>query len=335
MLIADMLPPVRFASLVPTPAIDALLTRAGAHAQAREGATLEAAVLRSFGTNSQAYAAITAAADLGATSIGNVWLRADPVHFAVSRDNVQLFDSHVLSPTTDEMAAIAETINKHFSADGLHVAFPDPARGYLSVRSDNLPTSTPLWDMPGANVFDNLPRSDTKTNWRAITNEVQMLLHDHPVNAAREARGAPTINGLWFWGGGQAPTIAPRYQTMLGRLVLARGLAGLSNCNVIPLPDQFAVDTCAGNTLVLVHQATREVRAQKLDTWEREVAHIDANFVAPALAAFDEGKIASLNVIIANEAATLEVACRRDNPVRAVLRRFRSKRALADFARTA
>ena len=32
--------------------------------------------------------------------------------------------------------------------------------------------------------------------------EVQMLWHEHPVNLARERRGLPAINSMWFWGGG-------------------------------------------------------------------------------------------------------------------------------------
>jgi hypothetical protein len=35
-----------------------------------------------------------------------------------------------------------------------------------------------------------------------------MTWHDHPVNAAREARGLPPVNGLWLYGGarGWRPT---------------------------------------------------------------------------------------------------------------------------------
>jgi hypothetical protein len=338
-LLADMLPPMRFAPPVATPALDAVLARAGASVRTRASMTLEAAVLESFRSDSNAYAAMTAAADLGDASRGKTWLRADPVHFAVSRDNVQLFDSHVIQPTQEEMVQIAAAINKHFAQDGLCVVFPDAARGYIEVAADNVPNTTALWDMPGANVFDNLPRVKTdeahnaKTNWRAITNEMQMLLHDHPVNVAREKRGVLPINGLWFWGGGSAWSIQKRYDTLIGSLVLARGLAALSGCDVVALGERFDAGALAGSTLIVLHQATRELRAQAPDAWAREVANIDTNFIAPALAAFDDGKVASLEFIIANDAVTLEVDCARDNAFRALLRRFAKPKSLADFAR--
>jgi hypothetical protein len=44
------------------------------------------------------------------------------------------------------------------------------------------------------------------TRW---LNEVQMFLHGHPVNEAREACGKPVVNSLWLWGGGRQPAAQP------------------------------------------------------------------------------------------------------------------------------
>ena len=41
--------------------------------------------------------------------------------------------------------------------------------------------------------------------FRTRLNELQMLLHAHPVNQAREARGELSVNSLWLWGGGHRP----------------------------------------------------------------------------------------------------------------------------------
>ena len=37
---------------------------------------------------------------------------------------------------------------------------------------------------------------------RALVNELQMLLHEHPVNEQRAAHGQPTVNSVWLWGAG-------------------------------------------------------------------------------------------------------------------------------------
>ena len=47
-------------------------------------------------------------------------------------------------------------------------------------------------------------------------NEAQMILHTHPVNAEREARGMPAVNSVWLWGGGTLPAITPPSYTTAG-----------------------------------------------------------------------------------------------------------------------
>ncbi|MBB5204281.1 hypothetical protein HNQ51_001595 [Inhella inkyongensis] len=44
---------------------------------------------------------------------------------------------------------------------------------------------------------------------RRLQNEAQMLLHDHPVNQAREAQGRLRVNSVWLWGSGSALSRSP------------------------------------------------------------------------------------------------------------------------------
>ncbi|MBC7621951.1 MAG: hypothetical protein H7232_01025, partial [Aeromicrobium sp.] len=275
LLLSDMLPPAGFLRPAPTPIIDALLRRS--RVLVAPPSALEPALLRAFGltADTQAVAPLTRLAD-GGTPSDEAWLRADPVHLAISRDNAQLFDSHVVNPTADEMAAIAATINGHFVAQGIQVEFPNPARGYITTEPNNLPKSTPLWQMSGANVFDNLPLSKTRTNWRSISNEIQMLLHEHPVNEKRTAAGTPTINGLWIWGGGTVadalngtdPALEPpSFTHVFARLALARGLAMAHGLTLAALPPRFDATVIQPDALVVLHTATREIRGQSRETW--------------------------------------------------------------------
>jgi len=56
----------------------------------------------------------------------------------------------------------------------------------------------------GRNVDAWLPRQPEAKRLRRLQNEVQMLLHRHPVNAAREAAGALAVNSFWLSGCGRA-----------------------------------------------------------------------------------------------------------------------------------
>jgi hypothetical protein len=333
LLIADLLPPAGFALPVATPAIDALLKRATVEVSA--GQPLEEALLALFNrpTDGTGVAALTRVADFAEAAPG-VWLRADPVHLAVSRDNVQLFDSHVISPTAAEMADIGETLNRHLGDGGRVITFPDPARGYLPTTTDDLPLVSPLWRMSGANIFDHLALTKTRTNWRALANEIQMLLHDHPVNVARAAAGTPAINGLWIWGGGEDVVSTPSgYHAVFARLALARGLALTDSISLISLPEEFAqASFAAAENLVVLHQATREVRSQNREAWAAQVAEIDRRWIAPAMTALDTGKIASLTLHLPNDVTSLTATATRRHPLQWLRHHLRANKRLAEYA---
>ncbi|MEI6737283.1 MAG: hypothetical protein WCL29_02260 [Pseudomonadota bacterium] len=347
LLIADLIPPPGFAMPLAMPALDALLSRS--RVTVYPGCVLEEALLAEFGIDENApIAALTRLADIDESSAeqsSKSWLRADPVHFAISHDNIQLFDSHVINPTAEEMAAIAETLNRYFAEDGLQIHFPDAARGYIEIKSDDVPETTPLWLMGGASVFANLPRISTKTkiNWRAKTNEIQMLLHDHPVNQTRAANGLVPINGLWVWGGGlNELSINTDYDHVVAKLALARGLAIAKSLALESLPQSFSSlsSLCAApidgkteqKTLVVLHAATREIRAQSREAWPLEVNAIDADWIAPAVAALNQGHIASLTILIANESANMTIQVRTGGVFERVKKLFSTRRSLKDFA---
>src|SRR5690606_8095411 len=88
----------------------------------------------------------------------------------------------------------------------------------------------------GGDVFEHLPEGDAGRRWRALLSEAQVILHNHPANAARAAAGKLPVNSLWFWGGGVLPD---RVSTLHARLQSddepARALAH-GTAQVEPLP---------------------------------------------------------------------------------------------------
>jgi hypothetical protein len=72
-------------------------------------------------------------------------------------------------------------------------------------RECKLPAFVPPVEALGADVFANLPDGPEGRRWRALLNEAQIMLHNHPRNAERIAAGLLPVNSLWFWGGGILP----------------------------------------------------------------------------------------------------------------------------------
>jgi hypothetical protein len=81
-----------------------------------------------------------------------------------------------------------------------------PERWYLQLaREARLPEFATPEVALGRDLLEMLPAGAEGARWRALLNEAQVILHNHPVNAQRAARGAVAANSLWFWGGGLLP----------------------------------------------------------------------------------------------------------------------------------
>ena len=361
LLVADLIPPEAFISrrdLPPMPGLQALLSQAAI--QPSGGRFLEEACLGELGLKviyTNPIAPLTLLAD-GGDPAEHSWLRADPVHLHVSRDNVQLMDSHVIEPTRDEANAIAATLNAHLATDGLVIDVRDAARWYLRIPADEMPETTALWKISGASVFEQLPRNyGGKINWRGLQNELQMLLVDHPVNTAREARGALPINGIWFWGGGsfqtvrsnikpantarmlgvqnsrneiRPPRLTPppknphRHELVVAKLALVRGLAMHYKLPLNNLPASYrALPSSELNTLVVLHSATRALRANQRHDWMQAAKALDHDWFSPIQAAFERKAITSLTLLLPNEAASLKASVTRP-PQWQLWKRFKS-----------
>lgn len=201
---------------------------------------LNAALCQAFGLPPDGpLAPITLAAD-GIDPGPDYWLRADPVHLRIHIDKVVL-DPAPLRLEPAEAEALVASLNAHFAEDGLHFCAPAPERGYLRVPHPlRLHTRSP--DAVSGQAIDaHLPQGEDARLWRARMNEIQMLLHDHPVNAAREARGLAPVNGLWLWGGGVAtPLPRPSFDAIYANTHEARALAQAAGLPCTPPPRPLA-----------------------------------------------------------------------------------------------
>jgi hypothetical protein len=125
-----------------------------------------------------------------------------PCHWDVHTQSVFMTDPAQLALTEDESRNLLAAMRPYFEEDGLQLHW---------LRSDTwLVAGEVLRDLPtaslarvcNATVDDWIPRQDRAKLLRRLQNEMQMLLYTHPVNNAREARRAPTVNAFWLSGTG-------------------------------------------------------------------------------------------------------------------------------------
>jgi hypothetical protein len=130
------------------------------------------------------------------------WLYAAPVHLVLQRDSFSLAAPVPLPLESDEIDSLTAVLNKHFAADKLQF-FWHKNQWFLRLESNpNIQTIAPEAAL-NKDVSAFLPIGEGAIKWAAFTNEIQMLLFEHPVNLAREAKGLPAINSIWCYGLGQ------------------------------------------------------------------------------------------------------------------------------------
>lgn len=130
------------------------------------------------------------------------WLYATPVHLVLQRDTFSLAAPVPLSLEMDEADALTAALNQHFTSDGLAFIWHENT-WFLSLQANPQISTTAPQAAINKDISAYLPTGEGATKWASVTNEIQMLLFEHPVNIAREAKRLPAINSVWCYGSGQ------------------------------------------------------------------------------------------------------------------------------------
>jgi hypothetical protein len=128
------------------------------------------------------------------------WGVLTPVHWRVEADGVRLAPPEDLALDEPASRALFEAVQPVLEAEGASVAWRSPLAWLIAHPVlDGLPTAS-LDRAIGRPVEPWLPEIGFV---RRVQLEVQMLLHAHPVNADREARGLLPVNSVWLSGCGR------------------------------------------------------------------------------------------------------------------------------------
>jgi hypothetical protein len=165
-----------------------------------------------------------------------LWLSADPAWVQPELNGARLLACGNLGLRLEESMALVTALAETFEAEGMKLLVGDSQHWQL-----RLPTYVDVPSFPepeealGADLFEQLPKGEEGRRWRALINEAQVVLHNHPVNAARVARGLPPVNSVWLWGAGALPDWV---ECGLGRIysddLLAWALGHRANVDVQP-----------------------------------------------------------------------------------------------------
>lgn len=302
LVITDLFLPKDFAAEVcadlSLPALEKLLARGVSTGSERtdvSGISLENYLCEIFGAPCQPVAPVSALFDgLG----GGGWLRADPTHLRLQREQLVLLPD--VDVSTDEAGQFCISLNEHFAGQGMEFIAPHPRRWY--VRLDKLPEieTVSLSQAAGRNVYGLLPRGAQAGRWHQIFNEIQMLLFAHPVNEAREARGQLPVNSLWLWGCGCGVNVPlqKNYDFVSSDEVLVEMLASAADIPFAGWLNQWCAGEASGRELLVWTGLRSALQCGDLVAWREALQGFETGYAQPLWQALRSGKIAQLQMDI-------------------------------------
>jgi hypothetical protein len=196
----------------------------------------------------------------GGEAAKKCWAKAIPVRLIADGDGVVLFGPDQLNVTLTEAENLAVDFNEHFKQDGFSLIIQEHDDWYLELPQCPKITTYSLDSVAGRQIEPFLPVGPDRSQWLNIINETQMLFYQSQVNQRRMEKGSAIINGLWFYGFGELPSLSKWYGSLYTTMPLAKGLAMLSNANQCTLTSNLEGIQCVSDEVIVTYTKFRESR---------------------------------------------------------------------------
>lgn len=246
----------------------------------------------------------------GAQADSTFWICAQPVHLAVNRDELELLPLAQLHLPEVQSRSLFAAIETHCAEHGLTTRYIEAGLWCIGSQHAQDISTTEIESVEGRSIGAALASGGDARWWQRLIVELQMVLHEHPINIARESNGEAPVNGIWIWGGGIAPEVHRRFDTMCVQHPLLRALAMLSHARA--LEPRCNLNSLFDGNRGLV-ELTSAVDAE-VGAW---LSRFERDWMAPAWEALGKGPLKELNMVFALAGGV--VSCRCDRPAR---RRF-------------
>jgi hypothetical protein len=216
------------------------------------------------------------------------WLRAQPIHFAAGLDRlttVLLRGEARMNAMEGEQLSLV--LAEHLQSTGLEL-HASVAGEWLLRSAEPLQIETVSPEFAATNpAAEILPRGRDAGALRRLMTEMQMLLHEHPVNLQRQARNLPALNAIWIHGEGMLSDVSTvSLPEACGDDVYLQGVCRLHERAVPRQP----VDAAA----LLAQVKTSTVAVVDV----ADIDALEAQWIAPLSRALRSGTIAKLTVML-------------------------------------
>jgi hypothetical protein len=243
-------------------------------------------------------AAVVAHAGLAAELLPETryWL-ATPVHYFAGLDSVQLHPAGLLELERDAQSALASDFNAVFGEARWRLLVTGRRELVLAGPALQADGEDPARFL-GSQLDGAQPRGPGAPELRRLAVEIEMWLHEHPLNQRRENSGQPPISGLWLWGaeplravGRVSDPSARAGERLYGQDTFAEALWQRRGGSSVPLPARWSARHESGKLHVVLYPAAGA------DGVGPALERLERDWLAPALAALRAGAVAAVELL--------------------------------------
>lgn len=260
-------------------------------------------------------ATVASAAASETASESSVWI-AQPVHLITGMRSVHLDHAGMLRVDPATQSQLVDSFTRDFASSSFKLA-PLASGSFLLTgpSAPNVKTTDPARYL-GLTIEGAAPSGVGAAGLQRLAAEMEMWLHEHPVNGARARLRQRSISTLWLWGGG-APLTQGATQSTQGEVkqallgddpyldgLLALGVAKRITVSPVTADLSCVFDVNADRAAVVV-EAYRLPESSSISTPLQAIEEIDRRWVAPAVDALGQGRLERLHIVANDRYVTM------------------------------
>jgi hypothetical protein len=213
------------------------------------------------------------------------WMKIQLAHCAAGMNDV-----HILFPSDvshDQVYDLMNAVRPLLTLAGFEMQCSATNQWYVwceSVLDVHTPT---IGSGMTTKSYDVLPSGRDAPLLRRLLTEIQMMLHQHPINQQREQQGLLSLNGMWLSGSGSPVTAtSSTSQRIMSTQPYVVGLCDQLNVSCWPVPGNAdALFDLRDDDLVLVLNGTN-------------VEEVNRNWLQPIMRSLNAGYVEQLDVYL-------------------------------------
>ncbi len=130
------------------------------------------------------------------------WLCAQPMAVSKTLTDIVVLPIRDFGLSESEIREMEQLIYPLLAEYHITMQWHDYQGWLLAVPERPAISTTPPSAMFKQSLFPFLPKGVSQLFWQRLLTEIQMVLHQCSINIKRNTQGKPSVDCLWFWGGG-------------------------------------------------------------------------------------------------------------------------------------